>query len=372
MEECPVFIEHVPTIMDMRRFMVMEQSKMPETAQQTLQQLEQRGHPWRGTQLTRTTWIEEMTAEGVEVPMFDGSQEYLYWVGCTGALQERNVKVTKSLVRLLLEAGVSFGVLGGEEGCSGDPARRLGQEYLYQLQAEQNIATFNAKGVQKVIANCPHCYNTIAHEYPQFDGKFETVHHSVFLAQLIAEGRLRPDAANGLSEKSATYHDPCYISRHNGIIDEPRSVLAATGTTQVEMQRCKRGTFCCGAGGSHMWVEENRGTRINDVRTTEAVDTGADLIAVACPFCMQMFESSVGNVPAAVERGVQVFDLAELLDQSVAFSRPSGNGGGPQAPEPEGEPEPVVASEPAAAPESAPPVPEISGEKVETGETPTV
>jgi Fe-S oxidoreductase len=361
MEECPVFIEHVPTIMDMRRFMVMEQSKMPETAQQTLQQLEQRGHPWRGTQLTRTTWIEEMAAEGVDVPRFDGSQEYLYWVGCTGALQERNVKVTKALVRLFLEAGVSFGVLGGEEGCSGDPARRLGQEYLYQLQAEQNIATFKAKGVQKVIANCPHCYNTIAHEYPQFaadgqPGKFETIHHSVFLAQLIAEGKLRPDATNGLSEKSATYHDPCYISRHNSIIDEPRSVLAATGTTQIEMGRCKRGTFCCGAGGSHMWVEESRGTRINDVRTTEAVDTGADLIAVACPFCMQMFESSVGNVPAAVERGVQVFDLAELLDQSIAFSRPSTNGGSPQAPE---TPEPPVA-------------PEVPPEAVEAGETPTV
>src|SRR5207253_1737389 len=183
--------------------------------------------PWRGTQLTRTTWIEEMQAEGVDIPMFDGSQEYLYWVGCTGALQERNVKVTKALVRLFLEAGVSFGVLGGEEGCSGDPARRLGQ-------------------------------------------------------------------------KSATYHGPCYISRHYNTIDEPRSVLAATGASQVEMKRCKRGTFCCGAGGSHMWVEENRGTRINDARTTEAVDTGADLIAVACPFCMQMFESSAGNVPAAV------------------------------------------------------------------------
>jgi Fe-S oxidoreductase len=352
MEECPVFIEHVPTIMDMRRFMVMEQSNMPETAAQTLQQLEQRGHPWRGTQLTRTTWIEEMQAAGVDVPMFDGSQEYLYWVGCTGALQERNVKVTKALVRLFLEAGVSFGVLGGEEGCSGDPARRLGQEYLYQLQAEQNIQTFKSKNVQKVIANCPHCYNTIAHEYPQFDGRFETTHHSVFLARLIAEGKLRPDAANGLSEKSATYHDPCYISRHNNIIDEPRSVLAATGANQIEMARCKRGTFCCGAGGSHMWVEENRGTRINDARTTEAVDTGADLIAVACPFCMQMFESSVGNVPAAVERGVQVFDLAELLEKSVAFSRPSPNGGSPHAPEQ------------AATPEVAP-------EQVEAGETPT-
>ncbi len=358
MEECPVYIEHVPTIMDMRRYMVMEQSNMPETAQAALMQLEQRGHPWRGTQLTRTGWIEEMKAAGVEVPMFDGTQEYLYWVGCTGALQERNVKVTKALVRLFMEAGVSFGVLGAEEGCSGDPARRLGNEYLYHMQAEQNIGTFKAKRVQKIIANCPHCYNTIAHEYPQFSadgrpGKFEVIHHSVFLAQLIAQGRLRRDATNGLSDKSTTYHDPCYISRHNNITDEPRSVLAATGTRQVEMARCKKGTFCCGAGGSHMWVEENRGERINNVRTAEAVETGADLIAVACPFCMQMLESGLGAVPAAAERGVQVFDLAELLEQSVAYGRPvgGGNGGAPKAPEP--------ATQTEAAPQ-----------RVESGETP--
>jgi Fe-S oxidoreductase len=294
-------------------------------------QLEQRGHPWRGAQLTRTSWIEEMASEGVEVPMFDGSQEYLYWVGCTGALQERNVKVTKSLVRLLLQANVSFGVLGMEESCSGDPARRLGNEYLYQMQAEQNIATFKAKGVQKVIANCPHCYNTIKHEYPQFEGTFEVEHHSVFLARLVAEGRLRPEQVNGLSEKSTTYHDPCYASRHNDIIDEPRRVLAATGTTQIEMPRCKRGTFCCGAGGSHMWVEENRGQHINEVRTAEAVETGADVIAVACPFCMQMFESGLGAVPAAAERGVQVFDLAELLEMSVAWGKPVAKDGGPPA-----------------------------------------
>jgi Fe-S oxidoreductase len=334
MEECPVFIEHVPTIMDMRRYLVMEESNMPETAQQTLMQLEQRGHPWRGTQMTRTQWIEELAAEGVDVPTFDGSQEYLYWVGCTGALQERNVKVTKSFVRLLLEAGVSFGVLGLEEGCSGDPARRLGNEYLYQLQAQQNIEVFKAKNVQKVIANCPHCYNTIAHEYPQFDGEFETVHHSVFLAQLVEQGKIKPNQANGLSGKSTTYHDPCYLSRHNNIMDEPRSVLSAIGIGQQEMGRCKRGTFCCGAGGSHMWVEESRGERINNVRSAEAVDTGADIISVACPFCMQMFESGLGSVPAAEERGVQVFDLAELLEQSVAYGRPvapSGNGGGPKA-----------------------------------------
>jgi Fe-S oxidoreductase len=323
MQECPVFIEHVPTIMDMRRYMVMEQTNMPETAQATLMQLEQRGHPWRGAQLTRTSWIEEMAAEGIEVPMFDGSQEWLYWVGCTGALQERNVKVTKAVVRLLLEAGVSFGVLGAEEGCSGDPARRLGNEYLYQMQTEQNIETFKAKGVRKIISNCPHCFNTMKHEYPQLDGRFEVVHHSGFFARLIAEGRLRPQSTNGLSDKKLTYHDPCYIARHNDILEEPRRLLAATGAKSLEMPRCKKGTFCCGAGGAHMWVEESGGQRINHARTEEAAQTGADIIAVACPFCMQMFEEGVGSVPQAAEKGMQVFDLAELLEMSVAYSGPA-------------------------------------------------
>jgi Fe-S oxidoreductase len=190
MEECPVFIEHVPTIMDMRRFLVMDKSEMPETAQATLMQLEQRGHPWRGTQLTRTTWIEELAAEGVTVPTFDRNTEYLYWVGCTGALQERNVKVTKALVKLLIKSGVSFGVIGMEEGCSGDPARRLGNEYLFQLQAQQNIETLKGKLVHKVVANCPHCFNTIKHEYPQLGGDFEVIHHSEFLADLVAKGKL--------------------------------------------------------------------------------------------------------------------------------------------------------------------------------------
>jgi Fe-S oxidoreductase len=348
MEECPVFIEHVPTIMDMRRYLVMEESRMPETAQATLMQLEQRGHPWRGAQLTRTAWIEEMRAEGVEVPTFDGSQEYLFWVGCSGALQERNVKVTKATARLLLEAGVSFGVLGEEEGCSGDPARRLGNEYLYQMQAEANIEAWKAKGVQKVLTMCPHCFNTMAHEYPQFGGKFQVVHHAVFLERLIAQGKLRPDSANGLSEKTATYHDPCYIARHNDIIDEPRRVVAATGAKQREMPRCKKGTFCCGAGGAHMWVEESKGQRINHARTEEAiVEADADIIAVACPFCMQMFEEGVGSVPQAAEKGVQVFDLSELLDMSIAYSRPVAAAPSPaQAPDPPPETPP---EEPAAA-----------------------
>ncbi len=241
------------------------------------------------------------------------------------------MKVTQSLVRLLMEADVSFGVLAAEEGCSGDPARRMGNEYLYAMQAEQNIEIMKAKSVQKVLANCPHCYNTIANEYPQFDGEFETIHHTVFLEQLVAEGKLRPEQTNALSDKTATYHDPCYASRHNNIIDEPRRILTATGIKTVEMQRCKRSTFCCGAGGSHMWLEESQGQRINDHRMEEAVGTGADVVAVACPFCMQMFESSIGALPEAEERGVQVFDIAELLDQSITYSKPAtprnGNGG---------------------------------------------
>lgn len=333
MRECPVFIEHVPTIMDMRRYLVMEQSQMPETAQATLMQLEQRGHPWRGAQLTRTTWIEEMASEGVMVPMFDGSQEYLFWVGCTGALQERNVKVTKALVRLLLQAGVSFGVLGAEEGCSGDPARRLGNEYLYQMQAEQNIETFKAKGVQKIIAACPHCFNTFANEYPAFGGKYQVVHHSTFLAGLVAEGKLRGD---GLGDKLVTYHDSCYLARHNDIVSAPRQVVAATGARTREMARSGKDTFCCGAGGGHMWVEESRGERINNVRAAEAVATGADLIAVACPFCMQMIESGAGAIPEAEQRGVQVIDVAELLDMSVAYARSTAAAAAPADPPSEG------------------------------------
>ena len=325
--ECPVFIEHVPTIMDMRRFLVMEETNMPETAQATLMQLEQRGHPWRGTQLTRTTWIEEMAAEGIEVPMFDGGHEYLFWVGCSGALQERNVKVTKATVRLFLEAGVSFGVLGDEEGCSGDPARRLGNEYLYQMQAQGNIDQFKTKGVQKIVTMCPHCFNTMKNEYPQMDGHYEVIHHSVLLERLVTEGKLRPESANGLSGKTATYHDACYIARHNDILDEPRRVLASTGANLKEMVRCRKEAFCCGAGGGHMWVEESRGRHINHVRTEEAAETGADIIAVACPFCMQMFEDGVGSVASAsggAEKEMQVLDLAEMLDMSVAYSKPVG------------------------------------------------
>ena len=186
MEQCPVFIEHIPALQDMRRFYTMNEANMPETAAATLQQIEQRGHPWRGAQFTRTAWME-----GLDIPTFDGSQKYLYWVGCSGAMVDRNIPITRAVARLLAEAGVSYGCLGDEEQCTGDPARRLGNEYLYQEQAKSLIDVLHAKGATKIITNCPHCFNTMAHEYPQLDGRFEVIHHSVLLSRLVAEGRLR-------------------------------------------------------------------------------------------------------------------------------------------------------------------------------------
>jgi Fe-S oxidoreductase len=307
---CPVMIEHVPTIIDVRRFLVMDEAQMPETAQAALMQLEQRGHPWRGTPFTRSDWME-----GLEVGLFDGSQEYLLWVGCTGALSERNVPITQALAKLLIQAGVSFGVLGEEEPCCGDPARRLGNEYLFQMQAQQAIEVMNAKGVKKIVTACPHGYNVIRNEYKQFNGHFEVVHHSELLAQLVREGKLRPQEG---VEQTIVYHDSCYLARHNGIIDAPRQVLAGLPKTRlVEMERSRMTTFCCGAGGGHMWVEENRGEHINNARTREAMATGAGIVATACPFCIQMFEDGIPALEPDEEKRMRALDIAELLEGAV-------------------------------------------------------
>jgi len=290
---------------------VMDEANMPETAAATLMQLEQRGHPWRGTQFTRTDWME-----GMDIPTFDGSQEYLYWVGCTGALVDRNIPITQALARLLMEAGISFGCLGEEETCSGDPARRMGNEYLFQLQAQQTIEVWKAKGVKKVITNCPHCFNTFKHEYPQFDGHFEVIHHAELLAQLLKEGKLQ--AKNGLAGRIA-YHDSCYLGRHNNIYQAPREVIAALPKAQfIEFPRNRANGFCCGAGGGHMWVEETPGQRINNARTQEAQEAGAQIIATACPFCVQMFEDGIPAVEPDEEKRMKTMDIAELLQASVA------------------------------------------------------
>ena len=321
-QECPVMIEHVPSIVDMRRYLVMEQARIPGTAQETLQNIEQRGHPWRGTQLTRETWMEQLRTEGVEAPIFDGSQEYLYWVGCSGALVERNVPITKAVVRLLLEAEVSFGVLGQGETCTGDPARRLGSEFLYATLAEANATAMNELGVRRVITACPHCFNTFKNEYPDFNGRWEVTHHAEFLQMLLARGKLKP---KGLAEgQTITYHDSCYLGRGNGVLDAPREVLERIpGANLVEMPRSRERGLCCGAGGGNMWLEEE-GARVNHLRTAEAANTGAGVVATACPFCIQMFEDGIPAVqPDEEARSIRAYDIAELLEVSVAPPRPA-------------------------------------------------
>ncbi len=314
-QACPVMIEHVPAIVDMRRYLVMEKASVPATAQAALQNIEQRGHPWRGTQFTRTTWIEQLQAEGINVPTFDGSQEYLYWVGCSGALVERNVAITKSVVKLLVESGTSFGVLGQSETCSGDPARRLGNEFLYATLAETNAQALNELEVRRIITACPHCFNTFKNEYPDFGGRYEVTHHSDFLQTLIARGKLRPKEMDGTT---ITFHDSCYLGRGNGIYDSPRDVLSAIpGVNLVEMPRSGANGMCCGAGGGNMWMEE-KGTRVNHLRAAEAANTGASIVATACPFCIQMFEDGIPAVqPDEEKRTIRAFDIAELLEVSV-------------------------------------------------------
>ena len=314
-QECPVLIEHVPSIVDMRRYLVMEQARVPATAQAALQNIEQRGHPWRGTQLTRTSWIEQLQQQGLDVPMFDGSQDYLYWVGCSGALVERNVPITQSVVKLLMESGTSFGVLGQAESCNGDPARRLGNEFLFATMAQANAEMMNEVGVKRVITSCPHCFNTFKNEYPDFGANYEVSHHADFLQFLLAKGDLKPKTMNNAT---ITFHDSCYIGRGNGIYDSPRQVLEAIpGATLVEMARSREKGMCCGAGGGNMWQEEE-GTRVNHLRAAEAANTGASIVAAACPFCIQMFDDGIPAVqPDEEKRTIKAYDIAELLEVSV-------------------------------------------------------
>ena len=311
MEECPVEVEHVPTIMDMRRHLVLEESKMPESAMDALLSMEQRGHPWRGSEFSRTQWAEGL---GVKTLSEHPEAEVLFWVGCTSALEAKSQRIARSMARVLKRAGVDFAILGEEERCTGDPARRMGNEYLFQIMAQQNIETLNRYQVKKVVATCPHCFNTLRNEYPQLGGSFEVVHYSQMVDELIREGRLCP--VNQVVGDVA-YHDSCFLGRHNGIYDEPRRIAKAIpGLKLVEMEpRCRERGFCCGAGGGHMWIEESRGTRINHVRTDHFLETGAETVGVSCPFCLQMLEEGVEAKGEASEKKVK--DLLEILAESV-------------------------------------------------------
>jgi len=309
-QECPVMIEHIDTIVDMRRHLVMNEARMPETVEQVLRSMEQRAHPWRGTPYTRTSWME-----GLDIPLLSdkGSAEYVFWVGCTGALMDRNIKVTQALATILKAAGVDFAVLGEEEVCTGDPARRLGNEYLFQMLAQRNIETLQQYGVKKILTQCPHCFNTLLNEYPQFGGTFEVIHHTQFVEQLLREGKLK------LSKpvtQTITYHDSCYLGRHNGIYQAPRDILdRVPGVHTVEMEHNRERGLCCGAGGGHAWMDENSPRKVNFMRTEEAVRVKADVIGSACPFCLQMFEDGIRGVHA--EESLAVQDLAEIVAKAL-------------------------------------------------------
>jgi Fe-S oxidoreductase len=310
MEECPVMVEHVDSIVDMRRNLVMEQSRMPETAQAVLVNLEQRGHPWRGTQVTRTDWME---GKDIKPLSDDPDVEVLLWVGCTPALNEANQRVPIAMASLLKVAGVKFGVLGAEEVCSGDPARRIGNEYLFQIQAQQNIETFNKYSVKKILTLCPHCFNTIKNEYPQLGGNYEVMHYTEFVDELIQDGRIKPIKS---VDMVMTYHDSCYLGRHNNIYDSPRRIAKAIpGLKLLEMDRNRKQGFCCGAGGGHMWIEESTGKRINHARTEQFLATEGNTLGVSCPFCLQMFEEGIGSL--GVQEKKQTKDLLEVLADSV-------------------------------------------------------
>jgi len=309
MQECPVDIEHVDTIVDLRRNLVMAESRFPTEAGTMLRGVEgPNENPWSQPASARTDWIGDIPvrvlAPGDEAP------EYLFWVGCAGAFDDRAKKTTQSVARLLNAAGVDWAVLGGRERCTGDPARRMGHEYLFQMLAEQNVATFAEAGITKVVATCAHCFNTLANEYPDYGATLEVVHHTELLSHLLAERKLLTTPG---TRGTVTYHDACYLGRHNGRYDAPRDVLGSTGLATEEMERARERSFCCGAGGARMWMEEDGDARINDTRFAEAAGTGADTLAVACPYCFVMLDDAA----KAAGSDMRVADVATLLAEAI-------------------------------------------------------
>ena len=283
----------------------MVDSQFPAEAEPMLRDIEGASNPWGKPQTERAAWAAELGVRVLEPG--DPAPEVLYWVGCAASFDERAKKSAESTAKLLQAAGVDFAILGPRESCTGDPARRMGNEYVFQAFAEQNVATLNEQGVTKIVASCPHCFNTLANEYGDFGGNYEVLHHTELLAQLVDGGKLAP--ANG--GKSITYHDSCYLARHNDVRLEPRKLLNVIGRP-VEMARSGKQTFCCGAGGAHMWMEE-RGTPISEERAREATETGAETLAVACPFCTVMLDDGVKGVGSEM----RVADVATLLAESL-------------------------------------------------------
>ncbi len=339
-EECPVDIEHVDHIVDLRRYKAQMESSFPQEAGAMLRNIENSGDPWGGGASKRMEWAAGLD---FDVPVADGPLdddiEYLFWVGCAGALEDRAKKVTANVAELLHAAGVKFAVLGPGEACTGDPARRLGMEYLFQMMAQTNVETLKGVGADKktIVAWCPHCFNTLRNEYPDFDGHFDVVHHTQVLSRLVAEGRLAPSTD---IDATVTYHDPCYLGRHNEVYDPPRAVVDGVGgLAKVEMPRCRNQGFCCGAGGARMWMEETIGKRVNHERIDEALSLEPDYVSTACPFCMVMLDDAVNDKVGSgdlAEGKVKVVDVSQILSESLLpiaqvngdAAHPSATGGG--------------------------------------------
>jgi len=313
MQECPVSIRHVPFIMELRRNYAMELGKIPEEAQGMLRNIETNYNPWGVGWDQRGRWADGLGVRTMaEVAASGESIDVLYWVGCAASFDDRNRKVAESFARLLQRAGVKFAILGPEERCTGDPARRLGNEYLAQTMIKANVATLNRYGVRKIVTACPHCFNTLRNEYGDFGGSYEVVHHSTFLDGLIKEGRLRPTKE---IQEVLTFHDPCYLGRYNKVYEEPRDVLRRIpGARTVEMQQCRGRSFCCGAGGARMWMEERIGEKVNHRRLEHALETGAQVVATACPYCLLMMDDAAKTKD---REDVARQDLAEILERSL-------------------------------------------------------
>lgn len=334
MEICPVSIEHVPKIVDMRRHLVMEESEFPTEVTSLFNNIERNANPWEISNDKRAEW-----AAGLGVPLMaeNPNADVLYWVGCMGSFDKRNQKVATAVAKILLAAKVNFAILGPEESCTGDPARRIGNEYLWQMMAQQNIEVLNGYGFntaandhsnghnghgatgvatkqRTIITACPHCFNTMKNEYTQLGGHYEVIHHTVFIDKLLADEKIT--LPEGFDQRKLTYHDPCYIGRYNDVYDEPRRVLTVLNSNGVtEMRRNKNKSFCCGGGGGRAWMEEKIGKRINQTRVNEALETGAEVLAAACPFCITMFDDGIKGVEA--EEKMQIEDIAEIVAHAI-------------------------------------------------------